>query len=153
MPPGLKKKYPKIFIDWHPILNEKLNPNSLKKKSRKKVWWKCHKKRCGHTWGDSLYGRIILERGCPQCKDRLKNRSVKDNYEIKPTMKEMENLLNEMDPLIDKLMDEDAIKAQRTRASTSLRRKIIKFERLNKELRKAILKQKKFEINKKKNDE
>ena len=46
MPRSIKKKYPKVFIDWHPNLNDNLNPSVMKKRSTKKVWWKCHKQRC-----------------------------------------------------------------------------------------------------------
>lgn len=147
---SIKKQYPKIFVDWHPTLNGSLNPNLIKRNSTKKVWWKCHKQRCGFNWKDTIKGRTKLGRGCPQCEKRLKNRKVADKFEINATIDKMESLLKEINPHVKVFNNYDGVKRHRTLASIEIRKKLIEFEALNLQLRKAVLNQKKFEINKNK---
>jgi predicted nucleic acid-binding Zn-ribbon protein len=153
MPRSIKNKYPRIFIDWHPALNGNLNPTLVKKSSTKKFYWKCHKERCGFVWRDTINGRISLQRGCPQCESRLKNRKVADKFEINETIKAMQAIIAEIEPYIPVFLNDEEKKFMRTRASKEIRKHLTKFEKLNLELRKSVLNQKKFELKKKKYNE
>lgn len=149
MPRSIKKQYPEIFIDWHPVLNEKLNPSLLKKSSTRKVWWKCHKKRCGFVWQDTVNGRIKKQRGCPRCEERLLNRKVADKFEINTKIQKIEKIFKEIEPLINVFVDEEKSQNQRTKVSIEIRKKLTQFEKLNFALRHSITQQKNFELNKK----
>ena len=129
---------PKIFIDWSVKLNGE-EPFSIKATSTKKYWWKCHKKRCGHVWKDTAYGRVVAGRGCPKCELRAKNRKRIDKFNINKTVFEIEKITKEIDELFE-LKDVTKTKVLKTYAI--IRRKLLKIKQLNFKLRK-------YEISKK----
>lgn len=61
--------YPKLAMEWHPLLNGTLKPeNILAIKNKEKYFWKCQT--CGHEWQASL-GERLSGSGCPVCKRRI----------------------------------------------------------------------------------
>lgn len=135
----------KVFLDWNYKLNGE-DPIGIKAQSTKKYWWKCHKKRCQHVWKDTVYGRVVLERGCPKCAERAKQRKKIDKFDINKTVSEIEKVSLE----IDKLMEgDDLSKHKLLKTYTIIRRKLFKIKQLNSILRSAIIKQKNYEISKK----
>lgn len=139
------KSNPKIFVDWHTQLNG-VEPTQIKASSTKKYWWKCHKKRCGHVWKDTAYGVVVLERGCPKCEERSKNRKKIDKFNINKIVLEISKTIAE----IDKLMKlDDVSKTKLLKQYSIIRRKLFKIKQLNFILRGAIIKQKNYEISKK----
>lgn len=61
--------YPELMIEWHPTLNNNLNPSDITIGSNKKCWWICSKK---HEWQISSKDK----KGCPYCSNR---KVCKDN--------------------------------------------------------------------------
>lgn len=63
---SLEKMCPELMNEWAYDLNGKLLPSQLKKKSGKKVWWRCEK---GHIWQCTVDQRT-KENGtkCPVCR-------------------------------------------------------------------------------------
>lgn len=55
--------YPELITDWHPELNNGLDPSDVFCMSGKKVWWLC---RNGHSWQAAPSGRSCGT-GCPYC--------------------------------------------------------------------------------------
>lgn len=150
MPRSIKNQYPDIFVDWSSVLNDGQNPSLIRRNSTKKFFWKCHKKRCGFVWRDTIHGRTKLHRGCPKCESRLKNRKVADKFEINETIRQMQSILLVIEPFIPVFLNEEERRSKRTRASREIKKHLSEFEKLNLELRKSILNQKKFELKKKK---
>jgi len=153
MPRSIRSKYPRIFIDWHPTLNGSVNPTFVPKNSTKKFYWKCHKERCGFVWKDTIHGRIVLKRGCPNCETRLKNRKVADKFEINDTIKQIQKKILEIEPYFPVLLNEEEKKNKRTAAVRTIRKRLSEIEKLNLALRYSIMNQKNFEIKKKTKNE
>lgn len=65
----LESQHPIISLEWHPVKNNNLNPNQVKEKSNKKVWWQCSK---GHEWQAKISNRIISRTNCPICSSELR---------------------------------------------------------------------------------
>ena len=64
----LKTLEPKVAAQWHPTLNEQLEPTMVTPGCRKKVWWKCTD---GHEWKAVIYSRTGNQMcGCPVCAGR-----------------------------------------------------------------------------------
>lgn len=57
--------YPDLAKQWHPTLNESLEPHSLLPKSNKSVWWVCSKNP-EHVWKASVATRTSGS-GCGKC--------------------------------------------------------------------------------------
>lgn len=55
---------PTLLEDWHPILNEGVDPHFLTAYSGKKVWWLG---KCGHEWQTSITNRVRRNSPCPVC--------------------------------------------------------------------------------------
>ena len=61
---------PKVAAQWHPSLNEPLEPTMVTVGSRKKVWWRCA---LGHEWKAVVYSRAGVQKcGCPVCAGKRK---------------------------------------------------------------------------------
>jgi hypothetical protein len=67
------KAYPDQAKEWHPTKNGDLSPQTVARKSNKKVWWLCSK---GHEWQAIISNRTIEKNGCPFCW-REKNKKNK----------------------------------------------------------------------------
>ena len=141
---NISNDYPEVFIDWHPTLNGSKHPNHFKKNSRQKVWWKCHKTKCGHNWKDSIYGRLVLGRKCPKCEEREKKRRKPDRTGIKDTIKEMEKLLKANEKITQTIFYEEISNFKTKRLLTKFRTNFLKYSKLNKILRYKISTQKHF---------
>ena len=63
---NLQVHFPEIAKDWHPLLNNNLEPINFLPKSSKKVWWKCSEN-SAHAWEAKIANRTILGHGCPEC--------------------------------------------------------------------------------------
>lgn len=68
----LKTLEPTVAAQWHPTLNEQLEPTMVTPGCRKKVWWKCSD---GHEWKAVIYSRTGSQMcGCPVCAGRTGRR-------------------------------------------------------------------------------
>ncbi|MBQ8830712.1 MAG: zinc-ribbon domain-containing protein [Oscillospiraceae bacterium] len=70
----LKTVQPLVAAQWHPTMNEGLEPTMVTAGSRKRVWWRCSD---GHEWKAVIYSRAGADKcGCPVCagKPARKNR-------------------------------------------------------------------------------
>ena len=65
---SLAEVFPKIALDWHPIKNGNLTPESVFPYSSKKIYWKCHV--CGYEWYQRV-ADMCDSLGCKACRDRL----------------------------------------------------------------------------------
>ncbi len=147
---NIVKKYPKIFIDWHPTWNGRKSPNMIylnNPKSKKKYWWRCHKTTCRYIWKDSIPGRIKFKRGCPQCEMRAKTKKVKDIYGIIKKTQKIENLINKTDDLFYVMLDENNSNYKKIRTSVIIRHALLEIQKTSDMLKKAITNQKNFSIN------
>ncbi len=64
----LKTLVPLVAVEWHPTLNEGLDPTMVRPGSRKRVWWRCSE---GHEWQAVIYARAGADKtGCPFCAGR-----------------------------------------------------------------------------------
>jgi hypothetical protein len=136
---NIKKSYPNVFIDWHPVLNGKVNINSIEVGSRKKYWWRCHNKKCGCNWKATIYARINLGDKCPKCTERKKEKFVSDLVEIKRIFKEIRLLQSDVDKNLDVFINDDSNKISKKRSSVNVRRKIDKINLYGLQLRKMIM--------------
>ena len=150
MPRSIKKEFPEIFIDWHPLLNRGINPSNERRKSRKLYWWRCHNKKCGHNWKATLYSRIYLKKGCPQCEKRKSGKIVKDTFEIKPKFDEIRAIQDSFLPLIDIFMNSKETLSKRIKTAILARRKIEDLKKIEMHLRKSIIDYKKETLTKRK---
>lgn len=139
MPRSIKKEYPQIFIDWHPVLNGKVNPSAVKRTTRKKYWWKCHNKKCGCNWQATIYARIHLGDKCPKCTERKKKKFTNDILEVQKIFKAIRQLQLNGDRCIDNFIDDDSTKISKQRDSVSIRRNIDEINKLQMQLRKIVL--------------
>jgi hypothetical protein len=139
MPRSIKKEYPKIFADWHPTLNGKINPSAVRRISRKKYWWKCHNKKCGCNWKATINARIHLGDVCPGCTERKKKKFTQDILEIKKIFKEIKQLQLQVDKCIDNFIDDDSSKASKQRDSVTIRRKIDEINKLGLNYKKKMI--------------
>jgi hypothetical protein len=77
---------PRLKKEWHPSLNDKINPRNVTLAFQKKVWWICNE---GHEWKATVKCRI-RGRGCPLCSKNLVNinaHNLIDNLQQKDTPK------------------------------------------------------------------
>ena len=66
----LKKCFPEIAKQWHPLKNGNQTPSNIMSGSTKKVWWLCPNKceyGCVHEWNCQVRSRTNLKSGCPYC--------------------------------------------------------------------------------------
>lgn len=69
----LKTLEPKVAAQWHPTLNDQLEPTMVTPGCRKKVWWKCTD---GHEWKAVIYSRTGSQKsGCPVCAGKTARRA------------------------------------------------------------------------------
>ena len=69
----LKTVQPLVAAQWHPELNEPLEPTMVTVGCSKKVWWKCTD---GHEWKAVIYSRTGADKcGCPVCAGRTAKRA------------------------------------------------------------------------------
>ncbi len=72
MKKSITKTHPEIVLQWHPLRNEKLNPDDFTKGSHTKIWWQCEVNEI-HVWQAQIKSRTNGN-GCPICgkeKSRL----------------------------------------------------------------------------------
>ena len=66
----LASQYPGLMREWHPELNEGVDPGKLTKGSHRAVWWRCGE---GHVWKAVVYARTKEKgTGCPVCAGTVK---------------------------------------------------------------------------------
>lgn len=143
MPRSIQKEFPKIFIDWHPVLNGKVNPSTLRRTSRKKYWWKCHSKKCGCNWQATINARIHLGDMCPKCIERKKKRFTQDINEVKKIFKRIKELQIEVDKCLINFTNDNLSFTKKAKNSVLIRKRINEINRLGLKLRKIILTYKK----------
>lgn len=69
----LKDRYPEIFAQIHPTLNQGINLDKLTCATHQKLWWICPINKCGHhVWSAVVSSRTNRARpsGCPFCKGK-----------------------------------------------------------------------------------
>lgn len=68
----LKTVEPLVAAQWHPTLNEPLEPSMVLPGSRNRVWWRCTD---GHEWKAIVYSRTGAQKcGCPVCAGKTAKR-------------------------------------------------------------------------------
>lgn len=139
MPRSIKKKFPHIFADWHPILNGKVNPSALRRTSRKQYWWKCHNKKCGCNWKATINARIHLGDVCPACKERKRKKFLDELSKIKKMFKKIKKLQEQIDKSLNIFIDDKTNKKNQQKSSVDVRRKIDELNKIGLEFRKLIL--------------
>lgn len=150
MPRSIQKEFPHIFIDWHPTLNGKVNPSSLRRTSHKKYWWRCHKKNCGCNWQATIYSRIRLEDTCPKCEKRKNTKFTSDVKDVKRILSQIKRLQSTVDKQLDVFIDDNSTILKKQISSVFVRRKIDEINKLGVNLRKIILNHRKKMIGYKK---
>ncbi|MBE6922003.1 MAG: hypothetical protein E7465_02315 [Ruminococcaceae bacterium] len=69
----LKTVEPLVAAQWHPTLNDQLEPSMVLPGSTKRVWWRCTD---GHEWRAVIYSRTGAQKcGCPVCAGRTARRN------------------------------------------------------------------------------
>lgn len=64
---------PKVAAQWHPTLNDQLEPSMVMPGCTRKVWWKCSD---GHVWKAVIYSRTGTQMcGCPVCAGRISEKT------------------------------------------------------------------------------
>jgi hypothetical protein len=63
---SLQAKHPDVAKEWHPIKNAPLTPDTIKRASGRRVWWRCSINP-SHEWLARVKNRTILRNGCPYC--------------------------------------------------------------------------------------
>ncbi len=139
---NIKKRFPRIFADWHPTLNGKVNPNRVRIKSRKKWWWRCSNKKCGHNWKATIYSRIKLKTLCPKCVERKNRKFPCDIREMEVILKKIKKLQSKIDESITFFLNDEIVKTQRFRKGILARKKLSEINKLGLEFRKMIIKYK-----------
>lgn len=66
---------PEIASEWHPTLNDNLNPTDVGRGCHKKVWWLC--KNCNNEWVMVVYNRTCRAGGCPVCNRSLGEKAIR----------------------------------------------------------------------------
>ncbi len=61
---SLADTHPDLVAEWHPTLNDHLDPTRLKAGSHDRVWWRCPI--CTNNW-EATPNKRSLGRGCPRC--------------------------------------------------------------------------------------
>ena len=139
MPRSIWREHPKILADWHPTLNGKVNPSTLKRTSRKKYWWRCHNKKCGYNWKATIYARIHLNDKCPKCEDRKIKKFKDDIAEMNKIFDKIKQIQFQVDKYLDNFTDDNSTKISKQRSSVAMRRSFDKIHKLGLSLRKMIL--------------
>lgn len=66
----LESQFPGLMREWHPTLNQGIEPQKLTKGSHRAVWWQCGE---GHVWKTVVYSRTRENgTGCPVCAGNTK---------------------------------------------------------------------------------
>lgn len=79
---SLAKVAPELAKEWNFDKNRGLNPDSIRIRSSKKVWWKCSK---GHEWQSTVSHRID-GCGCPYCSGRYAITGINDLATVNPDL-------------------------------------------------------------------
>ncbi len=89
----------KLLAEWDFEKNKSLglNPNKLRIKSNKKVWWKCEK---GHSWQMEVYHRSD-GRNCPFCNNKRVLKGFNDLKTLFPEIAEEWHPTQNSDKCID----------------------------------------------------
>ena len=60
-------EHPELMVEWSE--ENSVDPKTISSKSGKNVWWECSK--CGCLWKATVYSRVGVNSGCPDCAKRL----------------------------------------------------------------------------------
>lgn len=63
----LASLHPEMLLEWHPTLNESLDPHVIGIGYKEPVWWLCP---YGHAYKSCIYDRISKGCGCTECNKR-----------------------------------------------------------------------------------
>jgi hypothetical protein len=63
----LVTRYPELAEEWHPSLNDGLDPAQVSGGTHRKVWWLCDK---GHDFSATVVQRSSRKTGCPICANQ-----------------------------------------------------------------------------------
>lgn len=66
--------YPDVLAEWHPRLNFRLDPYTVKPKASMKVWWLCGS--CQHEWPATVLSRTRGKTGCGPCSYAQRGRLI-----------------------------------------------------------------------------
>lgn len=136
---NLKKKISRIFLEWHPVLNGKIIPENVPLATKKKFWWRCGKKRCGHNWKDTIYSRVNLNRTCPRCLEKKTNKAESEIKKIQDAINKFDLLQQQIDKHMEMLFNDELRKWARIRSFVIVRRNINTINKMGLSLRKTIL--------------
>jgi hypothetical protein len=70
-----------LLMEWHPSLNQGLNPRELTTAYNRQLWWLCH---IGHEWQATLRSRIRGS-GCPFCEESGSSAVAPESAETEPS--------------------------------------------------------------------
>lgn len=71
----LSETHPALAAEWHPTLNDPLNPDTVTASHARYVWWACDQ---GHAFRSLLNERARYRTGCPVCANKTVRPGVND---------------------------------------------------------------------------
>ena len=75
--------FPDVAAEWHPLMNDNLEPTTIAAKSSKRVWWQCSR---GHEWQISVANRTGNKSGCPYCGGKKAFAGFNDLATVNPEL-------------------------------------------------------------------
>lgn len=121
--------YPKLMKQWHPVLNEGIDPATLRPGSGRRVWWQCSE---GHVWDATVVNRTSKARpGCPVCAGNQKMSKASEwIMRAKAREEELEKLAQAKESRVHTLMETEQmhLHAQRQAADKILYQKTMDRE-------------------------
>jgi len=140
MPKVTRRKYKHLFDEFHSTLNGKVRLEELEVTSRKFVFWKCQNKYCQNDWKDTVWGRTLLERGCPKCQKKRKDRKINDRFYIQKDWDEFKKICDEIDVFLNNFTSEKKVKKHGTNAKV----RFMTLRKIGKKVRRKISEQSKY---------
>lgn len=77
---NLASAFPELLKEWHPTLNEEINPKKIISGSKQVVWWQC---KHGHVWKATCDSRTSGGTNCPQCTNQTSAPEIRILTELK----------------------------------------------------------------------
>lgn len=87
----LASSSPALMAQWHPELNEGIDPSLLPAGSGRMIWWICDV-HPGHVWRRSPAGRTWFDSGCPYCSNTKLLAGWNDLETVDPVLSEQFDL-------------------------------------------------------------